>query len=61
MNETVGGQRAVIVRNTGRGEGKREKPYQIRVNREQMVLVMLHDSRLGCFVFRIMNDMRIPE
>ena len=39
----------VVVRNTGRGEGKREKLYQISVNRERTVPVNASRYQFGLF------------
>jgi hypothetical protein len=47
---------SVVVRNTGRGEGKREKHYQIVVNRERTVLV--NASRFQFRLFRVPDHER---
>jgi hypothetical protein len=50
---------SVLVRNTGRREGKSEKPYQISLNRERTVPV--NASRFQFRLFRVPDHERYND
>lgn len=50
---------SVLVRNTGRREGKRVKPYQISVNRERTLSV--NASRFQFKLFRVPDHERYND